>query len=64
MSKPPEGRMVRRQFLKGAAALVPQAAAAQKSDDHAHDHDHQVVPSDMALRVKALESLLIEKGMV
>ncbi len=31
--------------------------------DH-HDHDHQHVPSDISLRVKALESLLIEKEMV
>ena len=32
--------------------------------DH-HDHDHgQEPPSDMALRVKALESLLVEKGLV
>jgi nitrile hydratase subunit alpha len=32
----------------------------------AHDHDHsgQDVPSDPALRVKALESLLVEKGLV
>jgi nitrile hydratase len=29
-----------------------------------HDHDHSVVPSDPALRVKALESLLVEKGLV
>jgi nitrile hydratase subunit alpha len=27
-------------------------------------HDHQDVPSDLALRVKALESLLVEKGLV
>jgi len=33
-------------------------------EDHDHDHDHQAVPSDLALRVKALESLLIEKGLV
>jgi nitrile hydratase len=35
-------------------------------DDHHHDdgHDHQVVPSDLTLRVKALESLLVEKGLV
>jgi nitrile hydratase subunit alpha len=33
-------------------------------DDHDHDHDHQTVPSDLALRVKALESLLVEKGFV
>jgi nitrile hydratase len=31
---------------------------------HDHDHDHQAVPSDPALRVKALESLLVEKGLV
>src|ERR1039457_4687534 len=29
-----------------------------------HRHDHQVVPSDAALRIKALESLLVEKGLV
>jgi nitrile hydratase len=32
--------------------------------DHDHDHDHQAVPSDLTLRVKALESLLVEKGLV
>ena len=32
--------------------------------DHHHDHDHQAVPSDPTLRVKALESLLVEKGLV
>ena len=31
---------------------------------HNHDHDHQALPSDPALRVKALESLLVEKGLV
>jgi len=34
------------------------------SGTHDHDHDHQDVPSDMTLRVKALESLLVEKGLV
>jgi nitrile hydratase subunit alpha len=29
-----------------------------------HDHDHQAIPSDIALRVKALESLLVDKGLV
>jgi nitrile hydratase len=29
-----------------------------------HDHDHSKVPSDLTLRVKALESLLVEKGLV
>jgi nitrile hydratase len=37
---------------------VPQAPA------HDHDHEHQAVPSDPALRTKALESLLVEKGLV
>jgi nitrile hydratase subunit alpha len=31
---------------------------------HHHDHEHQAVPSDLTLRVKALESLLVEKGLV
>jgi nitrile hydratase subunit alpha len=31
---------------------------------HDHDHEHQAVPSDATLRVKALESLLVEKGLV
>jgi nitrile hydratase len=38
------------------------------SHDHEHEHDHdhegQDVPSATALRVKALESLLVEKGLV
>ena len=39
------------------------------STDHDHDHHHhdgegQDPPSDMTLRVKALESLLVEKGIV
>src|ERR1700679_1425117 len=37
-------------------------------DPHHHDHDHdhggQEIPSEIALRVKALESLLVEKGLV
>lgn len=33
--------------------------------DHGHDHDHATAPpSDYALRVKALETLLEEKGLV
>jgi nitrile hydratase subunit alpha len=34
------------------------------SNEHDHNHEHQAVPSDFALRVKALESLLVEKGLV
>ena len=37
---------------------------AKVSDEHDHNHEHQTVPSDFALRVKALESLLVEKGLV
>jgi nitrile hydratase subunit alpha len=33
-------------------------------EDQAHDHRHQELPSDPALRVMALESLLVEKGLV
>lgn len=29
-----------------------------------HEHEHQEVPSDPALRTKALESLLVERGLV
>ena len=32
--------------------------------DHDHDHDHTAPPPELELRVKALESLLIEKGLV
>jgi nitrile hydratase subunit alpha len=37
---------------------------AQAQQHHDHDHAHQEVPSDLSLRVKALESLLVEKGLV
>ncbi|MFI4949886.1 MAG: nitrile hydratase subunit alpha [Caulobacterales bacterium] len=41
------------------------AAMAHDHHDDDHHHDHgQEPPSDMALRVKALESLLVEKGLV
>jgi nitrile hydratase subunit alpha len=56
----------RRDFL---AAAVTAAGAAVTGDlahasDSGHDHEHQAIPSDFALRVKSLESLLIEKGLV
>src|SRR5277367_2206439 len=58
----------RRDFLTAAvtaagAAVTPDLAHAHEHD-HAHDHDRQIVPSDPALRVKALESLLVAKGLV
>ena len=58
----------RRDFLTTAAAaagaaVTPNLAGAEEHD-HEHEHSHQAVPSDVALRVKALESLLVEKGLV
>src|SRR5208283_4057522 len=37
---------------------------AFRAHTHQREHEHQAVPSDPALRVKALESLLVEKGLV
>jgi nitrile hydratase len=42
----------------------PREQAAVSEHHHHHNHDHTEPPSDLALRVKALESLLIEKGLV
>jgi nitrile hydratase subunit alpha len=54
----------RRDFIASAGA----AAAAMHDLAHAqapgHEHEHSTVPSDPALRVKSLESLLVEKGIV
>src|SRR5262245_57175831 len=54
----------RRRFLKRAATGAVAAAVPMDAQDRDHGHDHQVVPSDPALRTKALESLLVEKGLV
>jgi nitrile hydratase subunit alpha len=54
----------RRDFLAGAAASAGAAMTPELAHSHQHDHEHQAVPSDPALRVKALESLLVEKGLV
>ena len=70
MSKSSKGPVGRRGFIKGAAAGAAGLAAesrvgkAQEPPDHHHDLEHQAVPSDVALRVKALESVLVEKGLV
>jgi nitrile hydratase subunit alpha len=50
----------RRGFLSTAGVAAAQSAAQAQ----VHSHDHQAVPSDPALRVKAIESLLVEKGLV
>jgi nitrile hydratase len=48
-------------LVAAGAAVTPSLARAQRHD---HDHDHQDIPSDPTLRVKALESLLVAKGIV
>ena len=57
----------RRGFLKtaatGAAGMVA-APASYGAANAGQDPGHQVVPSDLTLRVKALESLLVDKGLV
>src|SRR5213083_3035976 len=68
MAKSKKSSLGRRRFLKGAAAgaaaLVANPQGGQAQHGQEHDHDHQAVPSDLTLRVKALESLLVEKGLV
>src|ERR1039457_2301498 len=50
--------------LTAAGAAVTPGLAPAKEHVHDHDHDHQAVHSGPALRVKALESLLVAKGLV
>ena len=58
----------RRGFIKGvaagAAAMTAKSPLTAAQEQIVHDHEHQAVPSDVTLRVKALESLLVEKGLV
>jgi nitrile hydratase len=57
----------RRDLLTTALTAAGAAAAPQlvKAEPHDHDHaDHQTVPSDPALRAKALESVLVARGLV
>ncbi|MDH3420406.1 MAG: nitrile hydratase subunit alpha [Gammaproteobacteria bacterium] len=60
MDESDAGSVDRRGFIKGAAA----GALAAGSPGVLHAQDHQDMPSDPALRVKALESVLVEKGLV
>lgn len=62
----PRDEVGRREFITGAAAGAA-GMIARSEVGHAQEpreRDRQAVPSDPALRVKALESLLVEKGMV
>ena len=49
---------------RGFIAAAGTAAAQDSAKAQDHDHNHQVVPSDPTLRVKSLESLLVDKGLV
>jgi nitrile hydratase subunit alpha len=71
MTKHDDEPMDRRGFIRNAAAGAAAFAAgggtgeaAPRDHAHQHEHEHQAVPSDLNLRVKALESLLVEKGIV
>jgi nitrile hydratase len=50
--------------LTAAGAAVTSDLSHAKDSGHDQKHSHQAVPSDFALRVKSLESLLVEKGLV
>ena len=62
----------RRKFLSDAAAgtaglvAAPNMRSPEEAEGQAREQDqgHQAAPSDVALRVKALESILVEKGMI
>ena len=54
----------RRDFLTTVAATAGAAMTPDLNHENQHDHEHQAVPSDLTLRVKALESLLVDKGLV
>src|SRR5215468_670347 len=68
MAKSKKPSVGRRGFIKSvaasAAAMASEAPLTAAQEPAAHDHEHQAVPSGVALRVKALESLLVEKGLV
>ena len=42
----------------------PPSSAPAVDHGHDHEHVHTLLPSEPALRVKALESILVEKGLV
>lgn len=54
----------RRDLLTGAITIAGTAVVPDVTRAQEHDHDHQAVPSDLALRAKALESLMVAKGLV
>ena len=68
MTESKDDAVGRRRFLTDtavtAAAIVEHEQVAGAQQPSTHEHEHQAVPSDIALRVKALESVLVEKEMV
>ena len=72
MSNAADRPVGRRKFLSDAAAgtaglvATPHVASAEQAiaQGPGQGRGYQTVPSDVALRVKALESILVEKGMV
>jgi nitrile hydratase len=54
----------RRGFLKAAVTAAAAATPAAQAKAEASTRAQQMIPSDPALRVKSLESLLVEKGLV
>jgi nitrile hydratase len=56
--------ITRRGVLSAGLAAASAAATPSVVHGQGHDHDHPEVPSDPALRVKALESLMVAKGLV
>ena len=36
----------------------------KKNEEHSHHHNHSVLPEEPELRVKAIETLLIQKGLI
>src|SRR4029077_17904350 len=53
-----------RGFLRAAVTAAGAAAGSAAAPGLAQGQEHQAVPSDFTLRVKSLESLLVEKGLV
>ena len=69
MADSKKDKVDRRKFLKnatlGAAALSGGANKGSAEEAaHTHDHDHHAMPDDIALRVRALESVLVDKNMI
>jgi nitrile hydratase len=54
----------RRGFLKSALAAATSGVAGAQRGGDTHGAAYQSLPSDLTLRVKSLESLLLEKGLV